>query len=112
MKLHNWYVRTAPGTDFYTPPELLTICLAGVIDDDPPEGFTVGQQVCTAGIDRERSLRLRADGRENCIATMDGLTWELGEPEREFVEWCRANKRHIPTPREPIQFDKPEPAHA
>lgn len=92
MKLENWGV-IGSVLDPYMPPELQVKMLVGVVDDHP----TLGKNA------EIRSSRIeKVEG--NKVTTYSGSVYELGTPHPEFVEFCKLNGVHVPTPEEPIKL--------
>ena len=90
MKIKNWSIT---GTqDPYQPPELRGHRVLGNVYGHPV--FEDTHFIRTSDI-------VDAGGGE--ITTKSGSVYELGEPDEEYVSWCRENGCHVPTPEEPIK---------
>jgi hypothetical protein len=90
VKLENWSV-VKPIEDPYTPPELIPERLAGEVYGD--NNREDGTRIVSSAI-------VSAEGR--IVTTASGSTYELGEPEERYVQWCRDEGVHVPTKDKPI----------
>lgn len=95
MKLENWYVRYLG--DAYTPPEAMQLAIVGQVYGHPTR--TDGKWTCTSPV-------RKIEGR--LVTTASGSVYELGKPEDEYVEWCKAKGCHVPTDAEPIKIRTPQ----
>jgi len=89
MRLENW--STTGSDDPYQPPEHQTRRLQGNVYNHPR--FNDGRSIRTSSI-------VSIDGG---TVTTKNSVYTLGEPDPRFVEWCRENGHHVPTPEEPIK---------
>jgi len=89
MRLENWLVT---GTaDPYLSPELQRKQISGEVYGHPTRPN--GRRILTSAI-------LRIDGN---VITTGNSVYTLGEPDPVYVEWCRENGHHVPTPEQPIK---------
>ena len=89
MRLENWSV--TGSADLYTPPERQTRRLQGEVYGHPTHPD--GEHIRTSNI-------VNVDG--GTVTTLNSV-YTLGEPNPEYVEWCRENGHHVPTPEFPIK---------
>ena len=89
MRLENW--STTGFNDPYQPPELQTLRLQGQVYGH--HVFEDGERIGTSDM-------VSVDG--NTVTTRNSV-YTLGQPDPKFVEWCRENGHHVPTPEEPIK---------
>jgi len=89
MRLENWLVTGTP--DPYQPPEQQRKQISGEVYGHPTRRD--GQRIRTTPI-------CSVDGN---VVTTQNSVYTLGEPAPEFVEWCRENGHHVPTPEEPLK---------
>ena len=80
-KLENWYLTV--NSDPYTPPEAASISLVGEVYDHPDERHYDGKPVRTS---RVTELDLK-----NGVAKTMNTTYELGEPDKEWLAWLQEN---------------------
>lgn len=78
-RLENWYVEFVGG-DMYTPPERKVKTLKGRVYSRP--GFEDGETIRTSAIEKMDSSR---------ATTINGSTYELGEPCPLYKKWCEEN---------------------
>ncbi len=97
MQLENWSISNIPQGP-YNAPETFLHTLSGEVFGHP--GFEDGERVSTSAIKRVSTLSV--GGTE--IQTESGSVYILGEPAEAYVEWCREQGCHIPTPEEPIKM--------
>ena len=76
----------------YIAPENQWLCLRGNVYNHPE--YNDGRHIHTSAI---KSV----DG--NKITTETGSVYILGEPEKEFVEYCKTRGGHVPTKEVPIK---------
>ena len=92
-RLEEWSTGIYCNTDMYTPPEH-NKCLRGRVYDHPkmPDGSFVKTSpfVCVNGN----------------IAQTTNTSYELGEPNPDFVQWCKDKGCHVPTKEEPFKCHK------
>jgi hypothetical protein len=91
MQIENWSITGNP--DVYDAPECRRVRLKGNVFGHPLH--SEGKFVCTSDI---RQVR----GSE--VTTNSGSVYILGTPCKEYVDFCRAEGCHIPTPEEPIKM--------
>ena len=92
VRLNNW--RVCSGYENrYRPPELSSIFLGGDVVDHPRLGTM--KDITTSPIE---------DVNGNLVTTHSGTVYELGEPDPNFVEFCKQDGCHIPTKEVPIKF--------
>lgn len=94
-KLENWKC-TFSSLSPYTPPETNLPCLVGIVYNH--EKYKDGHEVRTSPI----------KDIDGSIIQTKNSTYILGTPDKDYVEWCKRNNRHIPTPEEPIKNVKHE----
>jgi hypothetical protein len=89
MRLENWAITSVGGE--YDPPECRRRQIQGCVYDHPtrPDGEYI------------RTSDVRAI--EGCEVTTRNSVYTLGEPDPKYVEWCRQNGCHVPTPEQPIE---------
>jgi hypothetical protein len=90
MRIENWSITW--WAERYTAPECAKFQLQGDVIGNPK--FEDGKYIRTSDI-------MEIDGSR--VTTRSGSVYILGEPKREYVEWCRENCCHVPTPEEPIK---------
>jgi hypothetical protein len=59
--------------------------------------FDDGKRITTSYV-------IAINGIEIKIKTYSGSTYRLGQPDPKYVDWCRENGHHVPTPEEPIKL--------
>lgn len=89
MRIENWSI--VAENDPYTPPEQICRSVEGEVFGNPK--FEDGTFVHTSGI-------RKVDGPR--VTTRSGSVYTLGTPAAAYIEWCRRNNCHVPTPEEPI----------
>lgn len=91
--LEQWSVCSAlKGCDTYIPPEAQRIAVQARKSDRPgfEDGITTSRIVGIAG---------------RVITTRSGTQYRLGEPDPDYVQWCRDKGLHDPTSKnEPIRL--------
>jgi hypothetical protein len=90
--LHNWSVR-ANTLGPYDPPETRRITVSGAVFHSLK--FQDGERITTSYI-------VGVSGVE--INTHSGSVYRLGTPNEDYMDWCRENGCHVPTPEEPIKL--------
>ncbi len=88
-RLENWCTRVSNP---YQAPELQSLCLHGEVYNHP--SYNEGEPIGTSNI-------VKVDG--NRITTKSGSVYVLGEPAKEFVEYCKEIGCHVPTKETPIK---------
>lgn len=96
VKLEDWAVGVEPK-DYnpYTPIEHQHTRLSGLVYEHALHKD--GKRVKTSRI-------LKVDG--NVVETESGTLYELGECNKDYVEWCKQYGCHVPTKEEPILCKK------
>lgn len=79
-KLENWSVCTRPD-DPYQAPELWSTILCGNV---------YGHSKFPDGTFINTSIPVKSEGR--IVHTNSGTQYELGTPEKEYLEWCAKNE--------------------
>jgi hypothetical protein len=92
-RIENWSM--TGGGDPYQPPECQNLSLQGKVYGHPSPRFEDGKFIRTSDI-------VKVVGSE--VHTHSGSVYTLGEPKPAYVDWCRANDHHVPTPEEPIKL--------
>jgi hypothetical protein len=92
VTIKDWSV-TGAGVGPYTPPELAGIRIHGKVYGHPR--FDDGAEITTSSI-------VRIAGR--VVQTASGSIYLLGQPEAEYIVWCKRSGWHIPTEDEPIKI--------
>jgi hypothetical protein len=92
VNMENWSV--TGDYDEYTPPELRHHYLQGNVYGHPKH---------KDGNYLHSSFIVNVIGR---TVETNNTTYKLGQPDPEFVEWCKAQGCHVPTEEEPIKFRK------
>ena len=90
MRIENW--RVIGTEDPYCPPERMSLSISGEVYGNPE--FPDGLGVTTSYV---KSI----NGSQ--VTTHSGSVYTLGEPNAEYVEWCRENGCHVPTSETPIK---------
>ena len=90
MRLENW--RIVGTQNPYCPPECMSLSISGEVYGNPK--FPDGDRIQTSYVQD-------IDGDQE--VTHSGSIYTLGELNAEYVEWCRENGHHIPTPENPIK---------
>ena len=93
MKLENWSIGIDPKSMYDNRPGYKRWYLRGVIFGHPE--IDDGVKVSTSNIQH-------VDGRQ--VTTNSGSIYVLGEPIKEYDEWCRVIGKYVPTPEEPIKL--------
>ena len=84
---------SAPPLGPYDPPESKRFKVSGEIIGSPK--FADGTRITTSSL-------VRIDGLK--VYTSNGSTYLLGAPAPAYVQWCKHNGCHVPTPEEPIKL--------
>jgi hypothetical protein len=92
IRLENWSVGAMPPKNAYEAPELHRWHLHGRTFGHPR--YEDGVFVATSAIEK-------IDG--STITTESGSVYILGEPAKEYVQWCVDKGCHVPTREEPIK---------
>lgn len=92
--LKNWSV-CSNDVDLYTPPECIVTMVQGEVYNS--EKFKDGDFIVTSPI---------IDVQKDIVITQSGSKYQLGEPNTNYVRWCREQGRHIPTKEEPIKIHR------
>ena len=94
-RLENWDV----GTDErlvidnpYMPPEMFPLSAEGNVYGS--DEYEDGEKIVT-------SMIIKME--DSHIYTKTGSIYKLGEPDKEYVEWCKEKGCHVPTKEEPIK---------
>lgn len=87
-RLEDWAVVTL---DPYSPPEY-GLCLKGTVYNHPTKPD--GTRIVT-------SVIVKVEGR--VVRTNSNTLYHLGEPEKEYLEFCRSNNTHLPLGDNPIK---------
>ena len=92
MRIEQWSI-TAVQRSLYDPPEAQRFRLQGKVYGHPLH--TDGKSLVTSDI-------VHVEGAH--VETHSGSFYVLGEPNEKYVEWCREQGHHVPTPEEPIKI--------
>lgn len=90
MRLENWSVVSTPISP-YEAPELARMLIHGEVYGNPR--FIDGEPVTTSSVQKIEGNR---------VFTRNSV-YELGTPAPAYVEWCKDNNVHVPTPEVPIK---------
>ena len=90
MRIENWVIVSENSP--YTPPEQIRRMVKGEVFGH--HRFPDGARVHTSCIQK-------VDGTQ--VTTRSGSVYTLGTPAAYYVDWCRRNGCHVPTPEEPIR---------
>ncbi len=91
MWIENWSLKGSGGGP-YDPPETRRYTVSGQVFGNPK--FNDGERITT-------SYLVAVSGCE--VETHSGSVYRLGRLSDEYMEWCRENGCHIPTPDKPIK---------
>lgn len=86
-----WSIKSSSNLP-YAAPECLRQHIHGDVYDHPR--FPDGENVTTSAI-------TKVDGPY--VQTESGSTYVMGDPDPDYVDWCREQGHHIPTREEPIR---------
>ena len=89
-KLEQWSVSISNP---YLPPEAQSSHLSGKVYGHPR--FDDGYEITTSAIVKTE---------KRVVTTKTGSMYELGEPDPQYVEWCRKQGCHVPSEEEPIKI--------
>ena len=92
MRIENWYLG-GNQQGLYSAPETRRNTISGQVFGN--QKFHDGKWITTSWI-------VAISGCE--IETVSGSVYQLGSPDGQYMEWCRENGCHIPTPDEPIKL--------
>jgi hypothetical protein len=76
--------------------------MAPETQDPKLSGEVYGHDRFPDGDNITTSTIIKVEG--NVVNTFSGSKYELGQPSADYVEWCREQGCHIPTPEEPIKY--------
>lgn len=93
-RIENWVI-CIPEANQYMPPEALRSYIHGDVYEC--ENYDDGDSISTSYI-------VRKGPEPDTVVTYSGSVYRLGEPKPSFVEWCKENGFHVPTPEEPIKW--------
>lgn len=91
-RIENWRL-VGDQQGLYDAPETRRLQISGQVFGNPKH--TAGKRIITSHL-------VAVSGCE--IETVSGSVYQLGRPADEYVEWCRENGCHVPTPDEPIKL--------
>lgn len=90
MKLENWSL--TEDQDPFAAPEVRTKRLNGLVYGH--HDFEDGHKITTSRIES-------VQGR--VVETLSGSTYELGDPDPDYLKWCQENGHHLPLGDNPIK---------
>lgn len=90
-RIEDWAIEG--GGSPYDPPELRSFYLKGKMYGH--HIFGDGKSIRTSSIVAVNGI---------IVTTHSGSVYQLGKPNDSYVEWCRQNDHHVPTPEEPIKL--------
>lgn len=95
-RIENWTVCCAGcEAQSHLPPELLRSYIHGDVYEC--EKYKDGDSISTSYI-------VRKGPEPNTVETFSGSIYKLGEPKASYVQWCKEQGHHVPTPEEPIKW--------
>lgn len=89
INIVKWSITTR--SEPYAAPECMRQFIQGNVYDHPR--FADGHRVTTSAIKRVEGPY---------VETESGSLYAMGEPDPDYVDWCREQGHHIPTREEPI----------
>ncbi len=90
MRIENWSLSDWGPYDL---PENQRFKVSGQVFGNPK--FFDGDRITT-------SFLVAVSGCE--VSTYSGSVYRLGKPSDDYMEWCRENGCHVPTPDQPIKL--------
>jgi len=90
-RIENWSLKGNNGGP-YDPPETRRFKVSGRVFGNPK--FDEGERITTSHIEAVSGIE---------VSTHSGSVYQLGRPSDEYLEWCREEGCHVPTPDEPIK---------
>jgi len=92
MILENWSMTsTASVIGEYDPPECRGMQIQGNVYDHPY--YHEGEHITTSRVQEVAG---------HVVRTLNSV-YTLGEPDPKYIEWCRQQGCHVPTPDSPIE---------
>jgi hypothetical protein len=92
MKLEKWSV-VVGDPDPYMPPEMQEKRICGLVFGHPQ--YQDGHEIVLGSVDTVEG---------SIVKTLSGSVYELGEPDPEYVAYCKTAGCHVPTKEQPIKF--------
>ena len=89
-RIEDWSV--SEGWGLYDAPELRRFYIQGKVYGH--HIFATGASIRTSDIVSVNGIR---------VITVSGSEYRLGRPNKKYVQWCREQGCHVPTPEVPIK---------